>query len=131
MSLRKHFNRTLVALAKTEREREAGRLHEAARTLGSYRANGVLDRSGTLSGGTEAEQIEELLRANCKQRKDVDSVKKNLSKMTSEDDVFEQREQCSTRMSFLAREEAALKKREAKLSSDRVLHLKQLKTFKA
>jgi tousled-like kinase len=133
-TLRKHFNRNLVGYARKERAEVQAANHEAATRLGIFKTRDLAYGGGQLQGGAEYEAIEDGLKTAMKERKAIETLRKTLQSKTSsadEEESFEIRELCTTRMSFNTREEQNLKKREQKLSFDRVLYMKQLKTHRA
>ena len=75
LTLRKHFNRTLISYAQQERLSEQARISECAARPGSVQA-GLLGAQTKFGGGTESEAIDAAMRAIAKQRKAVEKIKK-------------------------------------------------------
>jgi len=149
---RKAFSALLVQIAKYEDADERDRVAAARYQLGFCRQSTPLDpRKGSWEGGYEADELVRLKDHIREYRLSIERLRRQLNKQgraranasngkegdegmgsgDETDDLWEAREISNCRMSFLAREEVAVKEREQRLEVDRALHLKQMQRLEA
>jgi len=141
---------TLKQLALAERREARERLLRDARRLGRFR-RGILgsqndrDAAAQWEGGTDAEELEVLRARISEQKQQVDRCRKSLSRPRSlqpeggpqltqeeiDEEVWEQRELCNTKLSSVHRDEQELKEREQRLQVERLEHMRQLRVVNA
>jgi len=137
-----------LALAERREARErllcdAGRLGRFRRgLLGSHNDR---DAAGQWEGGTDAEELEILRARISEQKQQVDRCRKSLNRPRSlqpdggpqltqeeiDEEVWEQRELCNTKLSAVHRDEQELKEREQRLQVERLEHMRQLRAVNA
>jgi len=140
----------LRQLALAERREARERLLCDAGRLGRFR-RGLLgsqndrDAAGQWEGGTDAEELEILRARISEQKQQVDRCRKSLNRPRSlqpeggpqltqeeiDEEVWEQRELCNTKLSAVHRDEQELKEREQRLQVERLEHMRQLRVVNA
>jgi len=141
--------------AMAERREARERLWRDARRLGRFRrglVGSASDRDAAVQweGGTEAEQIEALRARIAEQKQQVERSRKSLNKPRTtsvqqlpadggsqprqeeiDEEIWEQRELCNTKLAATHRDEQELKEREQRLHAERVEYLRHFRTIKA
>jgi len=140
----------LRQIALAERREARARLWRDARRLGRFRrglVGSASDRDAAVQweGGTEAEQIEVLRARICEQKQQVERSRKSLNRPRAppqdggvqpsqeeiDEEIWEQRELCNTKIAAVHRDEQELREREQRLHVERVEYLRQLRAVKA